>query len=136
MSIDKRHISDVEISNVEVRIGTPCTLSCSVTGLTDTVTITWSGYNDPGQIQEIDVALENGKQTKKLVLSPSEVFVDKTFTCSISSFSGSAGIQEEHAKLDVYSKTEFILSIYHHVDIKINFYFSYVYFLYFLSFLY
>ncbi|KAL5248156.1 hypothetical protein ACHWQZ_G017364 [Mnemiopsis leidyi] len=94
---------NVEISNVEVRIGTPCTLSCSVTGLTDTVTITWSGYNDPGQIQEIDVALENGKQTKKLVLSPSEVFVDKTYTCSISSFSGSAGIQGEHAKVDVYN---------------------------------
>ena len=133
MSIDKRHISDVEISNVEVRIGTPCTFSCSVTGLTDTVAITWSGYNDPGQIQEIDVALENGKQTKKLVLSPSEVFVDKTYTCSISSFSGSPGIQEEHAKLDVYSKTEFILSIYHNVEIKINFFFlMYLSFIFFL----
>ena len=86
---------------MEVKVGTPCTLSCTVTGITSPVTITWRGYT-PGQAEEIDVPLADGKQTKLLKLPESEVTEDKDYVCSTSS--SNTVPQETYAYLRVYGK--------------------------------
>ena len=95
-------VSDVETTNVEVKVGTPCTLSCTVTGITSSVTMTWRGFT-PGQAEEIDVDLSGGSQTKELRLLESEVTMGlKDYVCSISS--SISGPQETYAYLHVYGK--------------------------------
>ena len=56
---------------MEVKVGTPCTLSCTVSGITSSVTMIWRGFT-PGQAVEIDVDLSGGSQTKELRLLENE----------------------------------------------------------------
>ena len=86
---------------MEVKVGTPCTLSCTVTGITSSVTITWRGYTT-NQAEEIDMDLSGGRQTKLLKLLESEVTVGKGYVCSISG--SNSGSQEAYAHLHVYGK--------------------------------
>ena len=101
VELTKHLVSDVQTTNVEVKVGTPCTLSCTVSGITSPVTITWRRYTQ-GQAVEINVDLADGKQTKKLRLLESEVTMDKDYVCSISSTQ--SGPQETYAYLYVYGK--------------------------------
>ena len=102
VELTKNLVSDVQTTNVEVKVGTPCTLSCTVTGITSSVTMIWRGFT-PGQAVEIDVDLSGGSQTKKLRLLGSEVTMGlEDYVCSLSS--SNSGPQETYAYLHVYGK--------------------------------
>ena len=106
-NLTKFVISVVEVTNLEVQSGTASTLSCTVTGITEPVTITWSGFiadDNNNFVPETEFRFDLGKQIGKLTVSAERVTEDKTYTCTISGESESSPIQTELVYLDVYGK--------------------------------
>ena len=102
--LDHVIVSVVEVTNREVHTRTATTLSCTVTGITVPVTITWSGFTDNGvgYSQGIGEIL-SGKQTTTLTVSGDMVTEDKIYTCTVSdTVAGISVDQQEVVHLDVY----------------------------------
>ena len=95
----------MEVTDLEVQVGTVSTLSCTVTGITDPVIITWSGFianNNNDFVQETVFKSELGEQIGKLIVSAEAVTEDKSYNCTISDETETLPIQTESVNLDVY----------------------------------
>ena len=93
------------VTNLEVLVGTASILTCTVTGIQDPVTITWSGPTDfgDGYTQEFGKMI-SGKQTTELTVSGDVVTKDKTFTCTVTGKEVADQQQDVLARLEVYGK--------------------------------
>ena len=80
------------------------TLSCTVTGIQDPVTITWSGPTEFGDDYTQGIGqIVSGKQTTTLTVSGHMVTEDKTYTCTVTgTVAGYSVDQQEFVHLDVY----------------------------------
>ena len=95
-------VSVVEVTNLEVRVGTASTLSCTVKGISDPVTISWLGFIPGEHFSVENGVLQSGRQTGKLTISEKMVLVDKQYDCQVSNGKATQTIP---VNLEVYGKS-------------------------------
>ena len=101
--------SDVESVNKEVKQGSTTTISCVITGITDTATVTWrtstaevtgSGFT------ATQGSHSGGTQTSTLAVDGTQVNVDTAYTCRVTSGSlPESGPFDTTVNLNVFGKT-------------------------------
>ena len=103
--------SDVSVVSKEVKIITDSTISCIVTGISEPVIITWSGYKEDEHHTADPGSLISDSQSSTLHVT--SVQIDHTYTCTVSSVqhpTSPAASREVH--LDVFSKLPTFYLIY------------------------
>ena len=71
-----------------MRKGSTTTISCVITGITETVTVAWRTSSEPVSGVESTAVQGNhssGAQTSTLTIDSTEVTEDKAYTCRVSS---------------------------------------------------
>ena len=106
----------MEGESKEVKKGTETKLSCLITGITQTVTVTWtkSGQSVSGNSNIVVVpgTVETNKQTSTLTIKSAEVQGDASYTCRVRSgeFSHSPA-KDTVVLLNVYGKKLWICNL-------------------------
>ena len=80
--------SDVESVNREVKKGSDTTISCVITGLTETATVTWQTSTGPVPAEKftsVQGSHSAGTQTSTLALDGTLVNEDTAYTCRVTS---------------------------------------------------
>ena len=101
-------ISGVEAKSKEVKIGTATTISCVITGLGATATVTWTdsdGNALPGDTDftATEGTSTDGSQTTTLLVKAAEVTADTVYTCTVTSATWpDSGSSDTTVNLDVY----------------------------------
>ena len=81
-------LSDVQSIEKEVKKGSTTTISCVITGITETVTVSWRTATEPvsgSKFNSVQGSHSGGTQTSTLTVDSSEVTEDKTYTCRLTS---------------------------------------------------
>ena len=81
-------LSDVQSVGKEVRKGSTTTISCVITGITETVTVAWRTATEPvtaSKFTSVQGSHSGGKQTSTLTVDSTEVTEDKAYTCRVTS---------------------------------------------------
>ena len=96
---------------MEVRKGSTTTISCVITGITETVTVSWRTATEPvsgSKITSLQGSHSGGTQTSTLTVDSTDVTEDKTYTCRVTSGSFPDSNSFDHSvNLDVYGKESF-----------------------------
>ena len=99
-------LSDVQSVEKEVKKGSTTTISCVVTGITETVTVSWRTATAPvsgSKFDSIQGSHSGGTQTSTLTVDSTEVTEDKAYTCRVTSGSYPAsGHFENTVNLNVF----------------------------------
>ena len=86
---DKQNLnSDVESINKEVKKGSDTTISCVITGLTETATVTWRTSIEPvsaEKVTPVQGSHSEGTQTSTLAVYGTLVNEDTAYTCRVTS---------------------------------------------------
>ena len=72
----------------EVKKGSTTTISCVITGITETVTVVWRTATEPvsgSKFKSSQGTHSGGTQTTTLTVDSTEVIEDKAYTCRITS---------------------------------------------------
>ena len=100
---------DVQSVNKEVKKGSTTTLSCVITGITDTATVTWRTSTGEVSGDEFTVnqgSHSEGTQTSTLAVDGTQVNVDTAYTCRVTSGSlPETGPFDTTVSLNVFGKT-------------------------------
>ena len=95
--------------NKEVRQGSTTTISCVITGITDTATVTWRTSTGEVSGDEFTVnqgSHSEGTQTSTLAVDGTQVNVDTAYTCRVTSGSlAESGPFDTTVNLNVFGKT-------------------------------
>ena len=81
-------LSDVQSVEKEVKKGSTTTISCVVTGITETVTVSWRTATAPvsgSKFDSVQGSHSDGTQTSTLTVDSTEVTEDKAYTCRVTS---------------------------------------------------
>ena len=73
---------------MEVRKGSTTTISCVITGITETVTVSWRTATEPvsgSKITSLQGSHSGGTQTSTLTVDSTDVTEDKVYTCRVTS---------------------------------------------------
>ena len=73
---------------MEVRKGSTTTISCVITGITETVTVSWRTATEPvsgSKFTSVQGSHSGGTQTSTLTVDSTEVTEDKAYTCRVTS---------------------------------------------------
>ena len=84
----KSFISEVAPKSKEVKKGSTTTISCVITGITDTATVTWrtsTGEVSGSGFTAIQGSHSGGTQTSTLAVDGTQVNVDTAYTCRVTS---------------------------------------------------
>lgn len=73
--------------NHENHVLTESVISCTITGISKQMKITWSGFEGEEMFEPSIGTLESGKQTGTLKIAAEAVTRDSIFTCTVSSAS-------------------------------------------------
>ena len=106
------NVSAVEIGSKEVLIGTETMISCIITEITEQMSIDWSGFvkGDNFVPEAGTYNADTKSQTGTLTVKSSEVQVDKTYTCTISSIVNSFSPKKTvDVALNVYGEVLIII---------------------------
>ena len=99
--------SDVESINKEVKKGSDTTISCVITGLTETATVTWRTSTGPvptDKFTSVQGSHSVGSQTSTLALDGTLVNEDTAYTCRVTSGSlPDSSHSDTTVNLNVYS---------------------------------
>ena len=105
-------ISGVEAKSKEVKIGTATTISCAITGLGATATVTWTdsdGNALPGDsdFTATEGTSTDGTQTTTLLVASGSVAQDTAYICKVTSgqYTESA-VSDTTVNLDVYGEVQ------------------------------
>ena len=100
---------DVESVSKEVEKGSTTTISCVITGITDTATVTWRTSTGEVSGDEFTVnqgSHSEGTQTSTLAVDGTQVNVDTAYTCRVTSGSlPESGHFDTTVNLNVFGKT-------------------------------
>ena len=80
--------SDVQGIEKEVMEGSTTTISCVITGITETVTVAWRTATEPvtgDKFTSVQGSHSGGTQTSTLTVDSTEVTEDKAYTCRVTS---------------------------------------------------
>ena len=86
--MEYRSISDVQYVSKEVQMGSTTTISCVITGITETVTVSWRTGTEPvsgSKFNSVQGSHSDGTQTSTLTVDSTEVTEDKSYTCRVTS---------------------------------------------------
>ena len=81
-------ISDVESVSKEVKKGSDTTISCVITGVTETATVTWRTNTGPVPAEKftpVQGSHSEGTQTSTLAVDGTLVNEDTSYTCKVTS---------------------------------------------------
>ena len=87
-SIYRKRISEIQSVEKEVKKGSETTISCVITGITETVTVSWRTATDPvsgNKFTSVQGSHSGGTQTSTLTVDSTEVTEDKAYTCRVTS---------------------------------------------------
>ena len=100
---------DVESVSKEVKKGSTTTISCVLTGITDTATVTWrtsTGQVSGSGFTATQGSHSGGTQTSTLAVDGTQVNVDTAYTCRVTSGSLTvSGHFDTTVNLNVFGKT-------------------------------
>ena len=101
--------SDVQGVEKEVRKGSTTTISCVITGITETVTVSWRTATEPvsgNKFNSVQGGHSGGTQTSTLTVNSTEVTEDKAYTCRVTSGSfPESAYYDKTVNLNVFGKT-------------------------------
>ena len=101
--------SDIESVNKEVKQGSTTTISCVITGITDTATVSWrtsTGEVSGSGFTATQGSHSGGTQTSTLAVDGTQVNVDIAYTCRVTSGSlQESGPFDTVVNLKVFGKT-------------------------------
>ena len=99
--------SDVESVSKEVKKGSDTTISCVITGITETATVTWRTSTGPvpaDKFTPVQGSHYDGTQTSTLTVEGTLVNEDTAYTCRVTSGSLPDSSQSETTvNLNIYS---------------------------------
>ena len=105
--------SDVESVNKEVKQGSTTTISCVITGITDTATVTWrtsTGEVSGSGFTATQGSHSGGTQTSTLAVDGTQVNVDIAYTCRVTSGSlQESGPFDTVVNLKVFGKIRLLI---------------------------
>ena len=95
--------------NKEIKQGSTTTISCVITGITDTATVTWrtsTGQVSGDEFTATQGSHSEGTQTSTLAVDGTQVNVDTAYTCRVTSGSlPESGPFDTTVNLNVFGKT-------------------------------
>ena len=95
--------------NKEVKQGSTTTISCVITGITDTATVSWrtsTGEVSGDKFTAVQGSHSDGTQTSTLAVDGTQVNIDTAYTCRVTSGSlPGSGHFEATVNLNVFGKT-------------------------------
>ena len=101
-------LSDVQSVNKEVKQGSTTTISCVITGITETATVSWrtsTGEVSGDKFTAVQGSHSDGTQTSTLAVDGTQVTVDTAYTCRVTSGSLSeSGHFDTTVNLNVFGK--------------------------------
>ena len=104
----------------EVRKGSTTTISCEITGITETVTVAWRTAAGPitgEKNTSVQGSHSNGTQTSTLTVDSTEVTEDKAYTCRVTSGSfPESSYFDNTVNLNVFGMFDSLLKL----PIKVN----------------
>ena len=80
--------SDIQSVEKEVKQGSTTKISCVITGITETVTVSWRTASEPvsgSKFTSVQGSHSDGTQTSTLTVDSTEVTEDKAYTCRVTS---------------------------------------------------
>ena len=99
--------------NKEVKQGSTTTISCVITGITDTATVTWRTSTGEVSGDEFTVnqgSHSEGTQTSTLAVDGTQVNVDTAYTCRVTSGSlPESGPFDTTVNLNVFGKIRLLI---------------------------
>ncbi|XP_063693677.1 serine-rich adhesin for platelets-like [Bolinopsis microptera] len=100
------NVYDVESVNTEVKKGSYATISCIITGITETVAVTWRTSTGPvsgGKLVPTQGSHSDGTQTSTLAVDGTLVNEDTAYTCRVTSGSlPDSNFSDTNVNLNVY----------------------------------
>jgi len=90
-------ISDIAVTNKEVKSGEETTLTCSVSGVTAVVTFAWTGLSESSNVAYSE---DDDTQSSLLVVTPN---IDTTYSCTVTD-ANSVAAAAVIVTLNVFSK--------------------------------
>ncbi|KAL5247349.1 hypothetical protein ACHWQZ_G019273 [Mnemiopsis leidyi] len=103
------NVFDVHSVNKEVKQGSTTTISCVITGITDTATVSWrtsTGEVSGNKFTAVQGSFSDGTQTSTLAVDGTQVTVDTAYTCRVTSGSLSdSGHFDTTVNLNVFEIT-------------------------------
>ena len=103
--------ADVASVNKEVKQGSTTTISCVITGITDTATVTWrtsTGQVSGSGFSATQGSHSGGTQTSTLAVDGTQVNVDTAYTCRVTSGSlPASGHFDTTVNLNVFGMGKF-----------------------------
>ena len=108
-------LSEVESVGKEVRKGSTTAISCVITGITETVTVTWQTVTEPvseSKFNSVQGSLSGGTQTSILTVDSTEVTEDKAYTCRVTSgYYPDSGYFDNTVNLNVFGMYTSLLTL-------------------------
>ena len=103
--------SDVQGIEKEVMKGSTTTISCVITGITETVTVAWRTATETvtgDKFNSVQGSHSDGTQTSTLTVDSTEVTEDKAYTCRVTSGSlPDSGHFDNTVNLNVFGARDF-----------------------------
>ena len=102
----------MEAKSKEVKIGTATTISCVITGLGGTATVTWtksdgSALPDDGDYTPTEGTDTGGTQTTTLLVASGSVNTDTAYICKVTSGElPDSAVSDTSVNLDVYGEVQ------------------------------
>ena len=96
----------------ENHVLTESVISCTITGISRQMKITWSGFEDNENIEMFEPSsgtLESGKQTGTLKIAAEAVTRDRIYTCTVSSASFPASSSTKSIEVRLLTFGNFII---------------------------
>ena len=97
----------VEAVSKEVLVNTETVISCKITGITEQMSIEWSGFTQGSDFDPKQGSYDpsSNSQTGTLTVKSGAVKSDQIYTCSISStVNTDSAVKTTHVHLNVYGK--------------------------------
>ncbi|XP_063678551.1 mucin-22-like [Bolinopsis microptera] len=115
------NVYDVQSVNKEVKKGSDTTISCVITGLTETATVTWRTSTGPVPTEKFTAAVQGnhsgGTQTSTLAVNGTLVNEDTAYTCRVTSGSlPDSSHSDTTVNLNVYDVTTTDKHVHHGKD--------------------